>query len=200
MLRRVTALVRRARDRVRVALFPPRDPWTRLAVRPPVHAFGPGARQDFAWYFQGESAVAIRELDDMLAWLGTCEYTTDHEAYQVTDFWQHPRTFELMRRGDCEDFALWAWRKLVELGYEAHFVVGYAMTGPEAGRRHAWVQFRDGDVEYLLEPCQRSVEHAVRPLHEVRDVYYPEYGVDARRQRFAFAGYALARSRARQGR
>jgi hypothetical protein len=180
-----------------VALFPPRDPWVRLAIRPPVHAFGPGARQDFAWYFQGESGVDVRQLDELLAWLGTCEYTSDHEAYQVTDFWQHPRTFELMRRGDCEDFALWAWRKLVELGIDAAFVVGYALVEPEAGRRHAWVQFRDGDREFILEPCQSSAEHAVRPLEDVRDQYFPEYGVDARRQRFAFAGYASAKSRAR---
>lgn len=196
-MRRVSAFVRRARDRVRVALFPPRDPWARLEVRPPVHAFGPGARQDFAWYFQGESGVAVNELEEMLAWLGTCEYTTDHEAYQVSDFWQHPRTFELMRRGDCEDFALWAWRKLVELGYDAHFVVGYAVSEPDTSRRHAWVVFRRNEMDYVLEPCQRSLTHAIRPLHEVREAYTPEYGVDARGQRFTYAGYVIARSRSR---
>ncbi|MGQ0641716.1 MAG: transglutaminase-like cysteine peptidase [Gemmatimonadaceae bacterium] len=190
----------RLRERIALVFFPPRDPWARLSMRPPVHAFGPGARQDFAWYFQGESGVDVRQLDDMLTWLGTCEYTTDHEAYQVTDFWQHPRTFELMRRGDCEDFALWAWRKLVELGFDAQFVVGYTTSGPEAGRRHAWVQFRDRDTDCLLEPCQRNIELAVRPLDAVRDAYFPEYGVDLRGNRFAFAGYAIARSRARANR
>jgi predicted transglutaminase-like cysteine proteinase len=193
MLARVRAYVRS----VMLRLVPPRDPWTRLALRPPLHAFGPGARQDFPWYFQGESTVDVRRVEDMVGWLQQCEYTSDQDAYQVTDFWQHPRTFELMRRGDCEDFALWAWRKLIELGFDAQFVVGYAVVGPEAGRRHAWVQFHDGERDYLLEPCQRSAEHAVRPLEDVRDAYFPEYGVDARRQRFTFAGYALARSRAR---
>lgn len=197
MLAGIRALARRTRDRVAGAFFPPRDPWRRLAIRPPLHAFGPGARQDFGWYFQGESEVDVRQLDDVLGWLAQCEYTTDHEAYQVTDFWQHPRTFELMRRGDCEDFALWAWRKLVDLGFDAQFVVGYTIAGPEAGRRHAWVQFRDGDIEYLLEPCLKGAEHALRPLQEVRHAYCPEYGVDAQHQRFAFAGYAIARSRAR---
>jgi hypothetical protein len=197
MIRRVSALVRRARDRVRVALFPPRDPWTRLDVRPPVHAFGPGARQDFAWYFQGESEVSVSQLEEMVAWLGTCEYTADHETYQVSDFWQHPRTFELMRRGDCEDFALWAWRKLVELGYDAHFVVGYAVVDADAGRRHAWVVFRRNDVDYVMEPCQRNVEYVVRPLDHVRHAYFPEYGVDSRGQRFTYAGYAIARRRAK---
>ncbi len=167
-------------------------------MRPPVHAFGPGARQDFAWYFQGESAIPVRQLADVLEWLRQCEYTPDHDAYQVHDFWQHPRTFELMRRGDCEDFALWAWRKLVELGFEAHFVVGYAVVGPDSARRHAWVQFHDGGVEYLLEPCQRNEEHAIRPLEDVRHAYFPEYGVDARQERFAFAGYTIAKRRARQ--
>jgi hypothetical protein len=197
MLARLRALARRTRERLALALFAPRDPWARLSRRPPVHAFGPGSRQEFTWYFQGESNVDVRQLDDMLAWLGQCEYTADHVAYQVNDFWQHPRTFELMRRGDCEDFALWAWRKLVELGFDAQFVVGYAIVGPEAGRRHAWVQFREGDQVYVLEPCQRSAAHAIRPLREVRDSYFPEYGVDARQERFTFAGYAVARSRAR---
>lgn len=197
MLARIRALARRTRDRVVIALLPPRDPWARLAIRPPLHAFGPGARQDFAWYFQGASEIDVRQVADVIAWLGTCEYTSDADAYQVTDFWQHPRTFELMRRGDCEDFALWAWRKLVELGVDAQFVVGYATVGPESGRRHAWVQFRDGDTEYLLEPCQRSAEHALRPLDDVREAYFPEYGVDARKQRFAFAGYLAARARSR---
>lgn len=193
MLARIRAFARRTRDRVAGALFPPRDPWARLTIRPPLHAFGPGARQDFTWYFQGASDIDVRQVADIIDWLGQCEYTSDADAYQVSDFWQHPRTFELMRRGDCEDFALWAWRKLVELGFDAQFVVGYATAGPESGRRHAWVLFRDGETEYLLEPCQRSVEHALRPLDDVRNGYFPEYGVDARLQRFTFAGYVNAR-------
>lgn len=193
MLTLLATLVQRARERVILALRPPADPWRRLRIRPPVHAFGPGARQDFAWYFQGESMVTVRQLPDVLRWLRHCEYVSDEDAYQVTDFWQHPRTFEMMRRGDCEDFALWAWRKLVELGFDAEFIVGYARTGPAAGQRHAWVVFRDRENEYLLEPCQRSEEHALQPLHAVRANYIPEYGVDARRQRFAFAGHVTAR-------
>lgn len=134
----------------------------------------------------------------MLEWLRECQYTADHEVYQVNDFWQHPQTFETERRGDCEDFALWAWRKLVELGFDAQFVVGYANAGPETGRRHAWVQFRDGDQEFLLEPCQRNIDYAVRPLADVRGAYFPEYGVDAQQRRFYFAGYFNARRRARR--
>src|SRR5690348_3236184 len=47
-----------------------------------------------------------------------CEYVRDpvHER----DFWQHPKTFEQLRKGDCEDHALWAWRKLTELGISAY--------------------------------------------------------------------------------
>ncbi|MGQ0539344.1 MAG: hypothetical protein ACT4R6_10385 [Gemmatimonadaceae bacterium] len=194
MLARVGALLRGVAGR----LVPPRDPWVRLPLRPPLHVFGPGARQDFHWYFEGDSAVPVRHMADMLEWLAGCEYTTDREAFLVSDFWQHPRTFELMRRGDCEDFALWAWRKLVELGIDACFVVGYATLGPEAGRRHAWVVFREGDTDYLFEPCQRQREHMVRALGDVRAAYFPEYGVDARRQRFTYAGHTDAKLRIRE--
>jgi hypothetical protein len=190
----LAGLVQRARERVILVFRPPADPWTRLRLRPPVHVFGPGARQDFAWYFHGQSSVDVRHVADMLAWLRECEYVSDEDAYQVTDFWLHPSAFELQRRGDCEDFALWAWRKLVELGFDAEFVVGYATAGPAAGRRHAWVVFRDGEHEYLLEPCQRTAEHALQPLPAVRANYVPEYGVDAQRRRFTFAGYVTART------
>src|SRR5205085_1473130 len=68
----------------------------------------------FAWYFEGQSAVTVGSVDDVCEWLLECEYVHDPELFHEPDFWQHPRTFERLRKGDCEDHALWAWRKLVE--------------------------------------------------------------------------------------
>ena len=98
--------------------------WERLPIRVPASAFGPGSQRPFAQYFEGASGVRVQSIDDIVAWLQTCEYVTDSELFQARDFWQHPGAFEGRRRGDCEDFALWAWRKLAEIGIDAEFCVG----------------------------------------------------------------------------
>ena len=69
-------------------------------------------------------SVPVQSIDDIVAWLQSCEYVTDLDLFHERDFWQHPGTFERLRRGDCEDFALWAWRKLAEVGIDAEFCVG----------------------------------------------------------------------------
>jgi hypothetical protein len=86
--------------------------------------FGDGARHGFDWVFEGESTVAVASLDDILDWLAGCQYETDATLFREADYWQHPHTFEQFRRGDCEDFALWTWRKLVELDIDADLVIG----------------------------------------------------------------------------
>lgn len=181
-LRRLRRLAARATS--------PVDPWARLDVAPRLAHYGAGARHDVAWYFEGESAVAVETLGDLQSWLAECEYATDHDLFQEPDFWQHPRTFERLRRGDCEDFAIWAWRKLLELGYDADLVVGRCLEGASAGDgRHAWIVFRRDGAEFLFEPVCGRETHAVRPLAEVRGCYVPEFGLGPDRQRFAYAGY-----------
>src|ERR687883_159994 len=118
------------------------DPWERVEIRATLRQLGGGAAKDVSWYFEGESAVAVATLDDVQAWLAGCEYASDPDLFQERDFWQHPRTFEHMRKGDCEDFALWAWRKLVELGHDADLVVGRRVPPSRPGARHAWVVLR----------------------------------------------------------
>jgi hypothetical protein len=56
------------------------------------------------------------------------------------DFWQHPSTFERLRTGDCEDFAVWAWRKLIELGYDVDLVAGgvFGTASWTAGTHGCW--------------------------------------------------------------
>lgn len=162
------------------------DPWDRIEVGFALRHLGSGARYDFGWYFEGESAVPVNSLHELRSWLRGCRYVRDEHLFHERDYWQHPRTFEQLRRGDCEDFALWAWRKLVELGHDADFVVG-SCTGEPPGHRHAWVIYREGGVEYLMEPG-----NWVRPLREVRAEYRPFFGVGPDRRRFTFAGYLLA--------
>src|SRR5262245_50339945 len=154
-----------------------------MPSRVPTSRFGLGSTRRFEWYFEGTSVVAIASVEELCAWLLDCEYIADSELFQERDFWQHPRTFEQIRKGDCEDYALWAWRKLVELGMEAELVVGrWAATDPALERHHAWVMFRKDGQEFVLESVARSADRMVRPLAEAHDEYVPHVGVDQRFQ------------------
>ena len=152
--------------------------------------FGDGARHGFDWVFEGESAIAVASLDEILDWLAGCQYEADASLFRESDYWQHPHTFEQLRRGDCEDFALWAWRKLVELGIDADLVIGRRVPPGAENSRHAWILFRDGATEFLLEPIVRDRAVAIRDITTARSEYIPEFGVARDRSRFLFAGYA----------
>jgi len=182
--------VRQALHHLRLRLFPVRDPWARLPLEAPLAVYGDGARRGFDWVFEGDSAVAVASLDELVQWLCDCTYDTDRRLFQEDDFWQHPRTFEHLRRGDCEDFALWAWRKMVEIGIDAELVIGRRVPPGTANSRHAWIVFRDHAGEFLFEPVCRERERAVRPVSAARHEYIPEFGVSRDRRRFFFAGYA----------
>jgi transglutaminase-like putative cysteine protease len=161
-------------------------------MRVPSSVFGPGSRQPFADYFQGESSVAVRSIDDIVAWLQTCEYVTDIEMFQQPDVWQHPAAFERLRRGDCEDFALWAWRKLREVGIDADFCVGRVICDdrPEVDRQHAWVIYRVDGTEFLFEPAARTPSRMIRPLADAMGEYVPHFAVNHRFDTNAFVGCA----------
>jgi hypothetical protein len=152
--------------------------------------FGDGARNGFEWVFQGESAVNVSSLDQIIDWLDGCRYETDSSLFRESDYWQHPHTFEQLRRGDCEDFALWAWRKLVEVGIDADLVIGRRVPPGAENSRHAWILFRDGSDEFLFEPIVRDRSTAVRRVTAVRAEYIPEFGVTREKRRFYFAGHA----------
>jgi hypothetical protein len=172
----------------------PDSPWERVPVEVPPAAFGAGSRCPFYRYFEGQSRVAVASVDDIVAWLRTCEYASDLEQFHDPDLWQQPSAFEQRRRGDCEDFALWTWRKLVEMGVEAEFFVGRVACGPESGaeRQHAWVIYRDGDNVCLFEPAARGRERMIQPWSAVKDNYVPHFAVDRQLRTSAFAGVVQA--------
>ena len=159
-------------------------------MRVPKTAFGPGSRQDFALYFEGESSVRVQSIDDIAAWLLQCEYVSDPDLFDKRDFWQHPTVFEQLRRGDCEDFALWAWRKLAEIGTEAEFFVGRVVLNGEldCDRQHSWVVYCVDRIDFLFEPAASDIQQMIRPLAEVRHSYVPHFAVNHRFDTSAFAG------------
>src|SRR5512139_1760568 len=70
-------------------------------------------------YLLSPSTVRCNDLADIRRFLAGCRYVTDKEQFGAADFWMTPSELEKSRRGDCEDFALWAWVKLLALGYDA---------------------------------------------------------------------------------
>jgi Bacterial transglutaminase-like cysteine proteinase BTLCP len=168
------------------------SPWERVIMPVPPGAFGPGSDRDFGDYFDGRSLVPITSVDDIVEWLQTCEYVTDADQFNERDRWQHPECFEQVHRGDCEDFALWAWRKLVEIGIEAEFYVGRVACGETAAvRQHAWVVYRVDSVDYLFEPAARGRHRMIRPLSQASGDYVPHFAVNHRLQTSAFLGCVL---------
>jgi hypothetical protein len=186
--------------RVTRRFWPLDAPWQRVAFRVPVAAFGPGSRRHFGHYFEGESRVRIQSIDEIVEWLLHCQYVTDRTLFNEIDLWQHPSSFEELRRGDCEDFALWTWRKLAELGIDAEFFVGRVMNveEPDVDRQHAWVVFCVDDAEFLFEPAARSRELMIRELTEAMPEYVPHFAVDGRLRTFAFGGFIADSDRRRR--
>jgi hypothetical protein len=169
------------------------SPWDRVPMDVPPAAFGPGSRAQFPSYFEGQSRVRVSSIDDIVEWLSTCEYVSDRDQFQQPDVWQEPCAFERRQRGDCEDFALWAWRKLAELGVDAEFYVGRVLCGadPAKGRQHAWVVYRDERDEVLFEPAAHERREMLQPLAAVKDAYVPYFAVDRRFVTSAFVGCLL---------
>lgn len=172
--------------------LPYEDPWERISYRVPFARYGIGSRHDFSWYLEGESAVSIKSLEELQDWLLECRYVRDEDLFREPDFWQHPVTFEQLRAGDCEDHALWAWRKLIELGYDAELVSGRCLPwqpnvkGGERG--HAWVLLRREGGLFLFETVAKDRAHMLRPLAAAREHYRPELGVTRDLTHFAFSG------------
>lgn len=166
--------------------------WERLNRRVAPQQFGAGSHHDFRWYSEGASIVPVKNVDEMCAWLAECEYVRDPDLFHERDYWQHPNTFEQLRKGDCEDRALWAWRKLTELGIPAEFYVGRWRAVPNGVPGfHAWVVCQLQGVDYLVEATAPTRETIMRPLSEVRDDYFPHFAIDAQFKARAFGGYML---------
>lgn len=133
-------------------------------------------------------------------WLLECTYLTDIALFRKVDHWQHPRTFEELRHGDCEDHALWAWRKLAELGIDAELVSGQRIVSVAESHDHVWVLFREGGVEYVLEAVSHTRETMVMPAADVRAAYRPHVGVNVRFETIVFGGLVLTMQEKRRQR
>lgn len=155
----------------------------------PLKFYGGGADRPFDYYFTGQSRVEVSSINDIITWLLGCEYVPDPVQFEKRDHWQHPVDFEKTRRGDCEDFALWAWRKLVELGHEAEFMVGKWVRGKRIGT-HAWVLLEHEGNRYLFESTGRTPARVLRPHKDAMQQYIPFASVDRNLRKKVYNGIA----------
>ena len=161
--------------------------YEREAARVHPTQFGAGSRRPFADYLNGESRVTVQSVADICHWLQQCEYVRDADLFNQKDVWQHPGEFEARQKGDCEDHALWAWRKLKELNISAEFVVGRLEWGDEAigAGAHAWVTYVENGRAYILESTYKQ-RPLVYPLDELPGRYTPWFSVDGTMQTYRY--------------
>ncbi len=137
--------------------------------------------------------VRVESVEEICRWLSKCRYARDKTVFNENDFWQHPVTFETTRTGDCEDHALWAWRKLVELGHNAEFVRGCYFDGRDLHRTaHAAVIFTQNGKRYFMDAvAKKSRAQMVMPISCAHALFCPEYSVDSFFKTHRYAGATL---------
>lgn len=163
------------------------DDWEAVVCPVPRYLYGGGFEPDFRWYLDGTSNVRVRSIDDICAWLRDCEYDYDRNWFQASGCYHHPATFEHVRKGVCADHAVWAWRKLTDLGYPAEFVVG-TMHPHAPDQRHAWVVFESEGRHFNFESAEKGRDLMVQPLDSIREQYSPHCSVDNMLVRRAYGG------------
>jgi hypothetical protein len=164
------------------------DAWAPTTSLVPLTAIAPGATRPFRWFLEGETAVHPRSVEEVCDWLAGLSYAHDEALFHDPDFWQHPKTLEHLRKGDCEDLALWAWRKLLELGVDAEFFIGHPLYNPDWRSRHAWVVFGNGAELTILEPTWTRAE-MLRPFAAHKHEYWPYFKVGRDCKPWACEGY-----------
>jgi hypothetical protein len=117
--------------------------------------------------------IVCRDMDEIRAFLRTCRYVSDQEQFGQRDHWMGPEEFEVVRKGDCDDFALWTWRQLIDLGYNARYV--YGLVGA-VGNGHAWVTYEVEGRTYVVEPLAARFGPTFARLAVLR--YRPILSVD----------------------
>jgi len=150
--------------------------------------FGHGCIEKFEHYISGTSKIEINSIEELCDWLLGCRYIPDPIKKGVRDHWSHPDEFEYERSGDCEDYALWTWRKLKEMRYHAEFTVGKWVHADGRIGTHAWVILYRGNDTYVLETTGKSRERIIKPIKQAKFEYIPFAAVDTQLRKKVYNG------------
>jgi hypothetical protein len=148
------------------------DATGRQVSQPFLHRKGPHPTFPMGRYVSQPLGIQCSTVGDVRKFLASCRYVSDEELFGKRDYWQPPDDFEKRKLGDCEDFALWTWRQLMNMGYDARFVGGRA---GRYGTGHAWVEYFQAGKCYLLEPQYCRVGYTMPRLSTLR--YEPRISV-----------------------
>lgn len=170
---------------------------TEVFLDDPHRLFGPDSNAPFSDYFYGELTKATADLDQLTSWLASCAWKSqDPHRHE----WLHPPAFEEQRRGNEKDHALWAWRALVERGFEAQLVSGRQFTHLFGWRDHTWVSFYDGSRQlYFLDASLKGTDSLIVPERIARKRLVPHVDVDRRQKTFQHPMNILTDPRAPTG-
>jgi hypothetical protein len=171
---------------------PTTDPWNRFQFPVPDQFFSVDMATGFRQYFASASTVPITNLDEVCQWLLAADYVADPEPFQNRETWQDPTHFEQRRKGNCACHALWAWRKLTDLGYTTEFLAGEIRRPDGSWGQHAWVCFDQKDGRYLFESTAKERRYLVRRLADARDDYCPRAGIEANFAKWGYYGHLHA--------
>ena len=93
-------------------------------------------------------------------------YASDRILHGEEELWQPPRITFRSKRGDCEDYAIFAWHVLRVHGHRAHLFA--AFTG-DAG--HAVCAFREGDRYHTI--CNEGLRWTAVRAGDARGAMLP---------------------------
>jgi hypothetical protein len=144
----------------------------RKVFRPFDRRKGPDPTFPMGRYVSQPLTVQCATMEEVRKFLRGCKSVSDSEAFGKDDYWQPPEDFEKGKRGDCDDFALWTWRQLFSMGYDARFVAG---RFGRYGAGHAWVEFFQNGACYLVEPQLNFLGAHMPRLRTLR--YHPRLSV-----------------------
>lgn len=112
-------------------------------------------------YVSQPLTIKCKTMGEIRTFLMGCKYISDQELFGKRDYWQPPEDFERRKKGDCEDFALWTWRQLLDMGYDARFIGGFS---GRYGDGHAWVEYLQDGKCFLLEPLYCKIGYTMPRL------------------------------------
>jgi hypothetical protein len=183
-LGRVTVLPFMSR---RAADFTIGDRYEQTRMPVPPARYGAPHKRAFADYLAGPSTVDAQSFESIEEFLRGCTYVDSPS--RANDWTKLTAEFESTRVGNCLDHSLWAWRKMIELGYDAELVIGLSHPNRQAVRRHAWVAFHTETEHVYIETTEKRPDVIMfRVVEPDVDEYWPEVGVRHDCQRVGYNG------------
>ncbi len=144
-----------------------------------------GAYQGFKVHLKDRTEVSVSSVADIIDWLFGCGYRRD-----FVDEWQRPSQFEKTRLGDDEDYALWAWVKLIELGYDAELHLGHGPYSKTRYRRvisNVWVSFTDETGAHKIILLLVTPDRGPLIVYEDYTTdYRPWFAIDAEGRKYRY--------------